>query len=184
MTWQNEIIQNLQCPMKSFTGFSNLSNHAFALFYHVWQCAHLDRKSIYLLPGDPKSTPVLSSINAQEKMNFQNKTVLNYQWVNLSLDILVKILSCHLSKIWMFKVRQVFWKLSEMRRKWLINVSEEPGMMNTTPDNRRSLRQLITEKFSWNQGSKFSFENKLIRAFYTHHKLYNFYQNWLTAENE
>ena len=54
MTWQNEIIQNLQCPMKSFTGFSNRSNHAFALFYLVWQRAHLDRKSIYLLPGDPK----------------------------------------------------------------------------------------------------------------------------------
>ena len=129
-----------------------------------------------------KSTPVLSSINAQENMNFQNKTVLNYQWVNLSLDILVKILSCHLSKIWMFKVRQVFWKLSKMRRNGLSMWVRNPGMINTTPDDRRSLRQLITEKFSWNQGSKFSFENKLIRAFYTHHKLYNFYQNWLTAK--
>ena len=30
-----------------------------------------------------------------------------------------------------------------MREKWLINVSEEPGMINTTLDNGRSLRQLI-----------------------------------------
>ena len=30
-----------------------------------------------------------------------------------------------------------------MRGKWLINVSEEPDMINTTLDNRRSLRQLI-----------------------------------------
>ena len=30
-----------------------------------------------------------------------------------------------------------------MRGKWLVNVSEEPYMMNTTLDNRRSLRQLI-----------------------------------------
>ena len=29
-----------------------------------------------------KSNPVLSSINGQEKMNFQNKTVLNYASVN------------------------------------------------------------------------------------------------------
>ena len=31
-----------------------------------------------------------------------------------------------------------------MRKKWLINVNEEPGMINTTLDNERSLRQLIT----------------------------------------
>ena len=31
-----------------------------------------------------------------------------------------------------------------MREKWLINVSEEPDMINTTLDNRKSLRQLIT----------------------------------------
>ena len=31
-----------------------------------------------------------------------------------------------------------------MREKWLINVSEEPDMINTTLDNGRSLRQLIT----------------------------------------
>ena len=30
-----------------------------------------------------------------------------------------------------------------MRGKWLINVSEEPDMINTTLDNGRSLRQLI-----------------------------------------
>ena len=30
-----------------------------------------------------------------------------------------------------------------MRNKWLINVSEEPDMINTTLDNRRSLGQLI-----------------------------------------
>ena len=30
-----------------------------------------------------------------------------------------------------------------MRKKWFINVSEEPDMINTTPDNERSLRQLI-----------------------------------------
>ena len=30
-----------------------------------------------------------------------------------------------------------------MRKKWLINVSEEPDMINTTLDNGRSLRQLI-----------------------------------------
>ena len=31
-----------------------------------------------------------------------------------------------------------------MRKRWLINVNEEPDMINTTPDNGRSLRQLIT----------------------------------------
>ena len=30
-----------------------------------------------------------------------------------------------------------------MRKNWLINVSEEPDMINTTLDNGRSLRQLI-----------------------------------------
>ena len=30
-----------------------------------------------------------------------------------------------------------------MKKKWLINVSEEPDMINTTLDNGRSLRQLI-----------------------------------------
>ena len=30
-----------------------------------------------------------------------------------------------------------------MGKKWLINVSEEPDMINTTLDNGRSLRQLI-----------------------------------------
>ena len=30
-----------------------------------------------------------------------------------------------------------------MRKNWLINVSEEPDMTNTTTDNGRSLRQLI-----------------------------------------
>ena len=30
-----------------------------------------------------------------------------------------------------------------MRKKWLINVSEEPDMINTTLDNRRNLRQVI-----------------------------------------
>ena len=30
-----------------------------------------------------------------------------------------------------------------MRKKWLINVSEEPDMINTTLDNGTSLRQLI-----------------------------------------
>ena len=30
-----------------------------------------------------------------------------------------------------------------MRKKWLINVSDEPDMINTTLDNGRSLRQLI-----------------------------------------
>ena len=30
-----------------------------------------------------------------------------------------------------------------MRKNWLINVNEEPGMTNTTLDNGRSLRQLI-----------------------------------------
>ena len=133
--------------MKSLTGFSNLSNHAFALFYHVWQPAHLDRKSIYLLPGDPKKYSCFIKHKCTRKDEFSNKKVLNYQWANLSLDILVKILSCHLSEIWMFKVRQVFWKLSKMRRKWLINVSEEPGMINTTPDNGRSLDNLLLRSF-------------------------------------
>ena len=41
----------------------------------------------------------------------------------------------------MFKVRKVFCKFSKMRKKWLINVSEEPAMINTTLDNGRSLRQ-------------------------------------------
>ena len=31
-----------------------------------------------------------------------------------------------------------------MRKKWLINVSEEPDMINTRLDTGRSLRQLIT----------------------------------------
>ena len=43
----------------------------------------------------------------------------------------------------MFKVSKVFLKFWEMRKKWLINVSGEPDMINTTLDNRRSLRQLI-----------------------------------------
>ena len=30
-----------------------------------------------------------------------------------------------------------------MRKKWLINVSEEPGIINTTLDYGRSLRKLI-----------------------------------------
>ena len=30
-----------------------------------------------------------------------------------------------------------------MRKQWPINVSEEPDMINSTLDNRRSLRQLI-----------------------------------------
>ena len=30
-----------------------------------------------------------------------------------------------------------------MRKKWLINLSEEPDMINNTLDNGRSLRQLI-----------------------------------------
>ena len=30
-----------------------------------------------------------------------------------------------------------------MRKKWFINVNEEPDMINTTLDNGRSLRQLI-----------------------------------------
>ena len=34
-------------------------------------------------------------------------------------------------------------KIFENEEKWLINVSEEPDMMNTTLDNGKSLRQLI-----------------------------------------
>ena len=34
-------------------------------------------------------------------------------------------------------------KIFENEEKWLINVSDEPNMINTTPDNGRSLRQLI-----------------------------------------
>ena len=34
-------------------------------------------------------------------------------------------------------------KIFENEEKWLINVSEEPDMINTTLDNGRSLRQLI-----------------------------------------
>ena len=30
-----------------------------------------------------------------------------------------------------------------MSKKWLINVSEEPDMINATLDNRRSLRQVL-----------------------------------------
>ena len=32
-----------------------------------------------------------------------------------------------------------------MRKKWLINVGEEPDIINTTLDNGRSLRQLIID---------------------------------------
>ena len=34
-------------------------------------------------------------------------------------------------------------KIFENGEKWLINVSEEPDMINTTLDNKRSLGQLI-----------------------------------------
>ena len=34
-------------------------------------------------------------------------------------------------------------EIFENEEKWLINVSQEPDMMNTTLDNRRSLRQFI-----------------------------------------
>ena len=34
-------------------------------------------------------------------------------------------------------------KIFKNEEKWLINVSEEPDMINTTLDNGRSLRQLI-----------------------------------------
>ena len=34
-------------------------------------------------------------------------------------------------------------KIFENEEKWLINVSEEPDMINSTLDNGRSLRQLI-----------------------------------------
>ena len=34
-------------------------------------------------------------------------------------------------------------KIFEMRKKWLINVSEEPDMINTTLGNGKSLRQFI-----------------------------------------
>ena len=34
-------------------------------------------------------------------------------------------------------------KFLKMGKKWLINVSEEPDIINSTPDNGRSLRQLI-----------------------------------------
>ena len=34
-------------------------------------------------------------------------------------------------------------KIFENEEKWLINVSEEPDMVNTTLDTGRSLRQLI-----------------------------------------
>ena len=30
-----------------------------------------------------------------------------------------------------------------MRGKWLINVNEEPDIVNTAPDNGKSLRQLL-----------------------------------------
>ena len=43
-----------------------------------------------------------------------------------------------------------------MRKKWLINVSEEPDMINTTFDNGRCLRQLIN-------GVSFSFVFQAIR---------------------
>ena len=34
-------------------------------------------------------------------------------------------------------------KFSKMMKNWLINVSEEPDMTNTTLDNRKILTQLI-----------------------------------------
>ena len=34
-------------------------------------------------------------------------------------------------------------KIFKNEEKWLINVSEEPDMINTTLDNERTLRQLI-----------------------------------------
>ena len=34
-------------------------------------------------------------------------------------------------------------EFSKLRKKWLINVSEEPDTINTTFDNGRSLRQFI-----------------------------------------
>ena len=43
----------------------------------------------------------------------------------------------------MFKVKSV--KNFENEEKWLINVCEEPDMINTTLDNGKSLRQLIID---------------------------------------
>ena len=36
-----------------------------------------------------------------------------------------------------------YFEIFEIEEKWLINVSEESDMINTTLDNGRSLRQLI-----------------------------------------
>ena len=47
-----------------------------------------------------------------------------------------------------------------MRKKWLINVSEEPDMINTILDNGRSLRQLIIGTFmNMNAGHTYSAAN-------------------------
>ena len=52
-----------------------------------------------------------------------------------------------------------FEKFSKMTKKWFINVSEEPDMINTTLDNGRSLRQLIIA----NIGVSFFFAFQAIR---------------------
>ena len=50
----------------------------------------------------------------------------------------------------MFKVRQAFSKLTKMRKKWLINVSEERDMINATHDNGMSLKQILIFFFDVN----------------------------------
>ena len=45
---------------------------------------------------------------------FKIQIVLNYQWVNLNLDILVLIFGCHLAEIWMLKSDKRFKNF----RKW------------------------------------------------------------------
>ena len=43
----------------------------------------------------------------------------------------------------MFESQISVLKILENEKKWLINVSEEPDMINTTLGNGKSLRQLI-----------------------------------------
>ena len=54
-------------------------------------------------------------------------------------------------------------KISKMRKNWLINVSEEPDMTNTTLDNERSSRQIII-------GVSFFFAFQAIRKSYKYVK--------------
>ena len=69
----------------------------------------------------------------------------------------------------MIKDRKVFLKLSKLSKKWLINVSKEPNVLNTTLDNGGSLKHFFSVLVVFSVSSysknlkicKFKFNTKL-----------------------